>query len=146
VHRRVQRPRGAAGYEGCLVAADREEPEPMPQPRRTLTTPQAKRLKQLGATVDAYRAGHPRRRLSPGLRAQALAALDAGAPVWAVREACKVSATQIARWRQAAARSGGDASPSRAAVPASVRVLSGVDTDSRENPLLDSDIELRIGG
>jgi transposase-like protein len=117
----------------------------MPQARRSLTAAQSKDLKQLGAAVDAYRDGHPRRRLSHGLRAAVVAALEAGAPVRAVREACKVSASQITRWRQTAARSG-DASASSTAASASPRVLSVVDAAPREDTLLDSEIELRIGG
>ena len=118
----------------------------MRQPRRALPAAHAERLRQLAAAVDAYRDGHPRRRLSRGLRAQVVAAIDAGAPVGAVREACKVSASQITRWRQVAARSGADAAPSSTAVTASPRVLSVVDADPRETAQLDSEIELRIGG
>lgn len=117
----------------------------MRQPRRHLTAAHAKRVHQLAAAVDAYRAGHPRRRLSRGLRAQVVAAIEAGAPVGAVREACKVSASQITRWRQAAALSG-DASRSSAAASESPRVLSVVDAATREDTLPDSEIELRIGG
>jgi len=117
----------------------------MRHPRRPLTAAHAKRLEQLAAAVDAYRTGHPRRRLSRGLRAQVVAALEAGAPVGAVREACKVSGSQITRWRQAAARSG-DASRSSAAAFESPRVLSVVDAAPREDTPLDSEIELRIGG
>lgn len=114
--------------------------------RRPLTAAHAQRLEQLAAAVDAYRAGHPRRRLSRGLRAQVVAAVEAGAPMRAVREACKVSGSQITRWRQAAARSGGEAEPSSAAASASPRVLSVVDAAPRQDALLDSEIELRIGG
>lgn len=113
--------------------------------RRHLTSAQSKRLQQLAAAVDAYRKGHPRRRLSRGLRAHVVAAIDAGAPVRAVSEACKVSSCQITRWRQAAARSGA-ASPPKAAESASPRVLSVVDACPREEAQLDSEIELRIGG
>jgi hypothetical protein len=73
------------------------------------TTAHSERLEQLAAAIDAYRGNKPRRRLSPGLRAQVVTAIDAGATVRAVREACKLSATQIGRWRQAAALSGDDA-------------------------------------
>jgi Homeodomain-like domain len=113
--------------------------------RRQLTAAHAKRLEQLAAAVDAYRAAYPRRRLSRGLRAQVVAAIEAGAPVRAVREACKVSGSQITRWRQAAA-CGGDASASSTAASASPRVLSVVDAAPREDALLDSELELRIGG
>jgi transposase-like protein len=74
-----------------------------------------------------------------------VAAIDAGASVGAVREVCRLSGSQISRWRQAA-RSGGDATPPSAAAPASPRVLSVVDRDTREDTQLDNEIELRIGG
>ena len=104
-----------------------------------------KRLEQLAAAVDAHRDGHPRRRLSRDLRTAVVDAIEAGAPVRAVGEACKVSASQITRWRQAAARSG-DASALSTAASASPRVLSVVDAAPREDTLLESEIELRIGG
>jgi hypothetical protein len=63
-----------------------------------------------------------------------------------VREACKVSASQITRWRAAAAHSGRDAAPTSTVVPVSPRVLSVVDGGTREDSRLDSEIELRIGG
>jgi transposase-like protein len=117
----------------------------MRQPRRAPIAAHTKRLEQLAAAVDAYRDGHPRRRLSRGLRAAVVAVIEAGAPVRAVREACKVSASQITRWRQAAARSG-DASASSPAASVSPRVLSVVDAAPREDALVESEIELRIGG
>ena len=54
---------------------------------------QAKRLEQLAAAIDAHRGGRPRRQLSRGLRAQVVAAIDAGVTVRAVSEACKLSAS-----------------------------------------------------
>ena len=117
----------------------------MRQRRRPPIAAHTKRLERLAAAVDAHRDGQPRRRLSQGLRAAVVAAVEAGASVRAVREACKVSASQITRWRQAAARSG-DTSASSSAAPASPRVLSVVDAAPREDALLDSEIELRIGG
>lgn len=117
----------------------------MRQRRRPPIAAHTKRLEQLAAAVDAYREGHLRRRLSRDLRAAVVAAIDAGAPVHAVREACKVSVSQITRWRQAAASSR-DASASSTAAPASPRVLSVVDAAPREDASLESEIELRIGG
>jgi transposase-like protein len=105
------------------------------------------RLEQLVAAVDAYRGGKdkPRRRLSTELRARVVAVIDAGASVSAVAEACKVSESQITRWR-AAARSGEDAAASSVPALVSPRVLSVVDGGTREQPLQDGEIELRIGG
>jgi transposase-like protein len=118
----------------------------MHHPRPHATAAHSKRLEQLAAAIEAYRGNKPRRRLSPGLRAQVVAAIDAGATVRAVRAACKVSASQIGRWRQAAALSGDDVAPSSAPVLVSPRVLSVVDEDTRECSKLDDEIELRSGG
>ena len=117
----------------------------MRQPRPH-STGQTKLLEQLAAAVDAHRGGRPRRWLSHGLRAQVVAAIDAGVTVRAVSEACKLSGSQIMRWRQAAAGSGGDAAPSSAPASASPRVLSVVDRVTPQDTLLDGEIELRIGG
>jgi hypothetical protein len=112
----------------------------------------SKLIEDLAAAIAVHRQGNPRRWLSPALRAQVVAAIEAGVTVRAVREACKVSASQIARWR-AAAHSGRDAAHSRrdaalssTVVPASPRVLSVVDGGTRDDSRLDSEIELRIGG
>ena len=118
----------------------------MRQPRPHAPAAQAERLEQLAATVDAYRGGQPRRRLSHGLRARVVAVVDAGATVRAVGEACKLSKSQITRWRQAAAASGKGAVLPSAPALESPRVLSVVDSKAGEAPLLDSEIELRIGG
>lgn len=118
----------------------------MHKPRPHSTPALSKRLEQLAAAIDAYRGNKPRRRLSPDLRTQVVAAIDAGATVRAVREACNVSASQIGRWRQAAALSGDDAAPSSTPVFVSPRVLSVVDENTRAGTQLDDEIELRIGG
>jgi len=107
---------------------------------------QTKRLEQLVVAVDTHRGGSPRRWLSQGLRAQVVAAIDAGVTVRAVSEACKLSKSQIARWRQAAATSGEGAAPSSAATSASPRVRSVVDRVTPQDMQLDGEIELRIGG
>jgi transposase-like protein len=117
----------------------------MRQPRPQ-SAAQAKRLEQLAAAVDAHCGGKPRRRLTDGLRAQVVAAVDAGVTVRAVSKACKASASQITRWRQVAADSGRDAAPSGTAASASPRVLSVVDRVTPQDAVLDDDIELRIGG
>lgn len=116
----------------------------MRQPRPH-TAAQAKRLEQLAATIAAHRVGRPRRRLSHGLRAQVMAVIDAGVTVRAVSEACKLSKSQITRWRHAPVCSGEDAAPSSAPALESPRVLSVVDSVRSEDTLLDSEIELRIG-
>ncbi|MEY4582275.1 MAG: hypothetical protein RL701_6978 [Pseudomonadota bacterium] len=118
----------------------------MRQPRSHFPA-QSTHLAQLAAAIDAHRGGRPRRWLSDGLRAQVVAALDAGVTVRALSEACKLSASQITRWRQGAAGGGGgDTAPSSAPAPASPRVLSVVDRVTPQDTLLDSEIELRIGG
>jgi transposase-like protein len=118
----------------------------MRQPRLHSSSTHAKRLEQLAAAIDAYRGTERRRRLSHALRAQVVAAIEAGATARAVGEACKLSGSQISRWRQAAAHSGDDAAPSSAPAFVSPRVLSVVDKAAREDSLLDDEIELRIGG
>jgi transposase-like protein len=112
-----------------------------------LHTPPAhtERLEQLAAAIAAFRGTQPRRWLSPALRAQVVAAIDAGATVRAVCAACKLSESQVTRWRQAAARSH-DASPASAPAFVSPRVLSVVDKATREDSPLDDEIELCIGG
>jgi transposase-like protein len=114
--------------------------------RRPQSAAQAQRLEQLAAAVDAHCGGRKRRRLTDDLRAQVVAAIDAGITVRAVSEACKLSASQITRWRQAAADSARDAAPSSPAASASPRVLSVVDRVTPQDTLLDGEIELRIGG
>lgn len=117
----------------------------MRQPRLQSSSLHTKRLEQLAAAIDAYRGTNRRRRLSHALRAQVVAAIDAGATAKAVGEACKLSGSQISRWRQDAARSGDDA-PSSPQASVSPRVLSVVDKAAREDSPLDDEIELRIGG
>jgi hypothetical protein len=75
-----------------------------------------------------------------------VAAVDAGATVRAVVEACELSKSQITRWRQAAAYSGKDAICPSAPALECPRVQSVVDSKADEGPLLDGEIELRIGG
>lgn len=117
----------------------------MRQPRQQSSSLHTKRLEQLAAAIDAYRGTNPRRRLSPALRAQVVAAIEAGATARAVGEACKLSGSQISRWRQDAARSSDDA-PSNPPASVSPRVLSVVNKAAREDSPLGDEIELRIGG
>ena len=116
----------------------------MRHPRRP-SAAQAKRLEQLAAAIAAHRGGM-RRQLSHGLRAQVVAAVDAGVTVRAVSEACRLSKSQISRWRQAAADTGRHAAPSIPPASESPRVLSVVDGVTPQDTLLDGEIELRIGG
>jgi transposase-like protein len=118
----------------------------MHQTRQHARAALAERIEQLAAAVDAYRSDQPRRRLSHALRVQVVAAVDAGATVRAVSAACKLSKSQITRWRQTAAHSGKRALPSSAPVMESPRVLSVVDSKAVKAPRLDGEIELRIGG
>ena len=109
------------------------------------TAAQSKRLLQLASAFDAYRRGNPRRRFPRGLRGQVIAAIDAGASASAVSRACKLSWSQITSWQQASARSTLVAPSTSAAEVTRPRVLSVVDAGTREDMMLDSDIELRIG-
>ncbi|MEY4578985.1 MAG: hypothetical protein RL701_3688, partial [Pseudomonadota bacterium] len=118
----------------------------MHQPRPQSSPAHAERLALLAAAIDACRVGRPRCRLPAELRAQVIAAIDAGAPVSAVRKACKLSGWQITRWTRAAALSGDDAAAPSAPVFESPRVLSVVDRSTREDALADGELELRIGG
>jgi hypothetical protein len=124
----------------------------MRQRRPQSTAAHAKHIEQLAAAVDAHRDGKPGRRLPRELRAQVVAVIEAGAPVGAVREACRLSGSQITRWRQVAAGScsagaaASAAAPSSTAASASPRVLSVVDRGTPQDTPLDGDIELRIGG
>lgn len=118
----------------------------MRQSHRHTIPAYTERLEQLAAAIAAYRGTQPRRWLSPALRAQVVAAIDAGATVRAVCAACKLSGSQVTRWRQAAAPSGDDAGPANPPAFVSPRVLSVVDKVTREVSQLDDEIELRIGG
>jgi hypothetical protein len=104
----------------------------------------SKRLQQLAAAFDAYRRGNPGRRFPRGLRGQVVAAIDAGATASAVSRACNLSWSQITSW-QASARGARVAPSASAAAIAPPRVLSVVDAGTREDMMLDDDIELRIG-
>ena len=117
----------------------------MRHPRPHSTSPHARRIERLAAAIDAHRDGNPRRHVPRALRAQVLAAIEAGAPVSAVCEACQLSASQITRWRQAADSSSDGATASTAEL-ASPRILSVIDADPLEDARLDGEIELRIGG
>lgn len=118
----------------------------MRQSRQSSMPAQANRLERLATAIHAYRADKPRRRLSQSLRAEVVAVIDAGATVRSVREACKLSGSQISRWRQAAAGSDEDVTPSSATEVVTPRVLSVVDGGAHDNSLPDDEIELRIGG
>jgi hypothetical protein len=108
-------------------------------------TAHSKRLQQLAAAFAAYRRGNPGRRLPQGLRAQVVAAIDAGVSKSAVGRTCKLSWSQISGWQQAAAPSARVAPAASQAAADSPRVLSVVDAGTRDDTLLDGEIELRIG-
>jgi hypothetical protein len=118
----------------------------MRQSRQSSIPAHANRLEQLAAAIHTHRVDKPRQRLPQSLRAEVVAVLNAGATVRSVREACKLSGSQITRWRQAAARSDEDVTTSSAAEVVPPRVLSVVDGGAHENSLPDGEIELRIGG
>jgi hypothetical protein len=110
------------------------------------TAAHKKRLGQLAAAFDTYRCAQPGRRFPRGLRDQVVAAIEAGASASAISKACKLSWLQMTGWQQAAARNGRVSPAASEAAVASPRVLSVVDRGTREDTLLDSEIELRIGG
>jgi len=65
-----------------------------------LTREQGRLLAQLREAFAAFRQSHPgRRRMPKELRAQVVAALDAGVGPTEVSRACGVSRTQVSRWR-----------------------------------------------
>jgi hypothetical protein len=106
----------------------------------------AERLSHLAAAFAASRRANPGRRFPRGLRAQVVAALDAGASASAVARTCSLSWAQVTRWRSAAAR--GVPAPSPAASAATTlepRVLSVVDAGAHERAASDEDIEIRVG-
>jgi hypothetical protein len=117
----------------------------MRQPDRHRASTPSKRLEQLAEAIAAYRGGNPGRRLPEGLRAQVVAALDAGVSKSAIIKACKLSWSQVTGWHRAAV--GGRVAPAADAVAAAspARVLSVVDTDRCEASVLDGEVELRIG-
>ena len=110
----------------------------------------SKRLERLSAAFEGYRRARPRGRIPPGLRSQALAALAAGVSAGAVREACRLSWAQLARWRQAA-ECDARGPTLRARTEAQARVFSVVDTaqsgsqELHERGEVGEEIELRIG-
>jgi len=112
-------------------------PDPI---RRRTTTAHADRLRQLGAVFAAFRRGHrPGQWIPRALRALVVNALDEGVPASALREACGVSSSQLARWRTAA---------QERAVPSSLpqpRVLSVVDAGMGEPAVAGETIEIRVG-
>lgn len=106
-------------------------------------TTHSKRLERLSAAFEAHRRARPGRRIPHGLRSQAVAAVAAGASTGAVLQACRLSWSQLTRWRQAAQS---DVRTSRSApVQAPVRVLSVVDAAQSASGELVDEIELRIG-
>jgi transposase-like protein len=106
-------------------------------------TPHSKRLERLSAAFEAHRRASPGRRIPHGLRSQAVAAVAAGASISAVLQACRLSWSQLTRWRQAAESDVRTAPPSPAEAP--VRVLSVVDAAQSVSGDLGDEIELRIG-
>jgi len=99
----------------------------------------ARRLEHLAAAFAEYRrASTPGRWIPRGLRAQVLAALNAGVSASAIQRVCKLSWTQITRWRSAAGAVGTLATPQQA------QVLSVVDTVPVPS-LADTGVEMRVG-
>jgi hypothetical protein len=107
-------------------------------------SPHSKRLERLSAALEAHRRASPGGRIPHGLRSQAVAAVAAGASTSAVQQACRLSWSQLTRWRQAA-QSDIRTVPPSAPVQAPVRVLSVVDAAPSGSGELGDEIELRIG-
>lgn len=105
-----------------------------------------KRLERLRAAFEAYRSASPGQRIPQVLRAQAVAAVAAGASSSAVREACRLSWTQLTRWRQAAESEGGTPPPAPVgSSETAARVFSVVDGAQSDRSELGDELELRIG-
>lgn len=102
------------------------------------------RLERLRAAFEAYRRASPGQRIPQVLRAQAVAAVAAGASSSAVREACRLSSTQLTCWRQAGESEGGAL---RAIGPSegAARVFSVVDGAQSDRGEVVEELELRIG-
>ena len=99
----------------------------------------ANRLHHLAAAFAAFRrANKPGRRIPSGLRAQVVAALNAGVSATAIEKACRLSWSQVTRWRSAALADG------TLSVRPQADVLSVVD-DAARSPSSDTDVELRVG-
>ena len=98
------------------------------------TATDSKWLEHLAAAFAALRRINRTRGWIPsGLRDQVVAALNAGVPSDAIERACKVSRTQLKRWREAA-----DALPPR-------RVSSVVDGSGPAHSSSEKSVELRVG-
>lgn len=94
----------------------------------------SKWLERLAAEFATFRRINRSRRWIPSsLRDQVVAALNAGVPSDAIERACKVSRTQLKRWREAA-----DALPQP-------RVLSVVDGGGAAHASTETSVELRVG-
>ena len=118
----------------------------MPSSHAQSDVAHARRLQHLGAAFAAFRQANPGRRFPRGIRAQVVAALNAGVSSSAIERACGLSWTQVTRWRSAAAR-GAPTAPSASALAssASAKVLSVVDADARRSDTLDAGIDIRVG-
>lgn len=110
---------------------DRQPSHPLP------AAPPTHRLRLLATSIAALRRAHgPRCWIPKGLRAQVVAAMDAGIPASDVARVCDLSRGQLTRWRSAAV---GAVAPAPAA-----RMLSVVDTSTPAS-VLDAEIEVRLG-
>jgi transposase-like protein len=99
----------------------------------------AARLQHLAAAFAAFRrVNQPGRRIPLGLRLQVVAALDAGVSLSAIQKACRVSWSQVHRWRSAA-HAGGTGAPAP-------QVLSVVDAGVPARASSGEEgVELRVG-
>jgi len=97
------------------------------------------RLQRLARAFAEYRsANKPGRRIPMGLRAQAVAAREAGVSAGAIQRACGVSWSQVTRWRSMAAAEGELSAPK-------AQVLTVVDAEESAPPSSEGGVELRVG-
>jgi hypothetical protein len=98
---------------------------PRAEPQAATSASRAKHLEHLASAFAEYRrVSKPGQRVPRGLRARVAAALDVGVSGSAIQKACKLSWSQVTRWRSAARTNG------TLAASAPTQVLSVVDTDA----------------
>ena len=112
----------------------------MPRSHRQSNVAHTERLRHLAAAFAEFRRANPGRRFPRGLRAQVVAALEAGASASAVGKTCSLSWAQVTRWRSAV-----HADAALARVPRA-DVLSVVDpAATASSTALDTDVVVQVG-
>lgn len=99
----------------------------------------AKRLQHVAVAFEAFRrVNKPGQRIPRGLRAQVVAALGVGVSATSLQRACKLSWSQLTRWKSEA-RVDGELSTRQ-----QPQVLSVVEADA-PGACADAEVELRVG-